>query len=337
MNNSNKTIIIAEGGVNHNGKIELALKMVEKAALAGADFIKFQSFTSAKLTTNLAPKTQYQIENSNPNQNQLDMLSQLELTSKEFKILFKCCKDNNINFLSTAFDNENLDMLLDLGMSFIKIPSGEITNIPFLRYISKKRIPIILSTGMSDIHEINIAINELTKNGINRTNLTILHCNSEYPTPYEDVNLLAMTEMRQKLNINVGYSDHTLGLDVPIAAVALGAKIIEKHITLDNNLNGPDHRASLHVKDLPLLVKSIRNIEKALGNSVKKVTPSEAKNLILVRRSIVAKKAIKKGTIFTSENITTKRPGNGICSSRWDEVIGQKAIKDYLFDEKINQ
>jgi len=337
MNNSNKTIIIAEAGVNHNGKIELAQEMIEKAALAGADFIKFQTFTSAKIATNLAPKTQYQIENTNSNQNQLDMLSQLELTSKEFKILFNCCKDNNIDFLSTAFDDENLDMLLDLGMSFIKIPSGEITNIPFLRHISKKGIPIILSTGMSDMHEINIAINELTSNAVDKTNLTILHCNSEYPTPYEDANLLAMTEMRKEFNINVGYSDHTLGLEVPIAAVALGATIIEKHITLDNDFNGPDHKASLHVKDLPLLVKSIRNIEKALGDGVKKVTTSEAKNLNLVRRSIVAKTPIKKGTVFTPENITTKRPGNGICSSRWDEVIGQKANKNYLSDEKINQ
>lgn len=337
MDKSNKTIIIAEAGVNHNGKIELAQKMVEKAALAGADFIKFQSFTSAKLTTNLAKKTQYQIENTNSNQNQLEMLYQLELTSKEFKILSNCCKDNNINFLSTAFDSDNLDMLLDLGMSFIKIPSGEITNIPFLRYISKKEIPIILSTGMSDLHEINVAIKELTKNGITKQNITILHCNSEYPTPHEDVNLLAITEIREKFNIEVGYSDHTLGLEVPIAAVALGAKIIEKHITLDNNFNGPDHKASLNVKRLPLLVKSIRNIEKALGNGIKKVTPSEAKNLNLVRRSIVAKTGIKKGTIFTPENLTTKRPGNGICSSKWDEVIGRKANKDYLPDEKINQ
>ena len=337
MNKSNKTIIIAEAGVNHNGKIELAQKMVEKAALAGADFIKFQSFTSAKLTTNLAQKTQYQIENTNSNQNQLEMLYQLELTSKEFKILSNCCKDNNINFLSTAFDSENLDMLLDLGMSFIKIPSGEITNIPYLRYISKKGIPIILSTGMSDVHEINIAIKELTKNGVTKKNITILHCNSEYPTPHEDVNLLAIKEIRKKFNIDVGYSDHTLGLEVPIAAVALGAKIIEKHITLDNNFKGPDHKASLNVKSLPLLVKSIRNIEKALGDGIKKVTPSEAKNLNLVRRSIIAKTVIKKGTIFTPENLTTKRPGNGICSSKWDEFIGQKASKDYLPDEKINQ
>ena len=338
MVNIKRTQIIAEVGVNHNGNINLAKELIEKAALAGADFVKFQSFNAKYLATKHAKKTNYQKKNQpSKNDTQLDLLSSLELSNSDHKVLYKHCIRNGIKFLSTAFDSYNLDMLIDLGISYVKIPSGEINNIPFLRHISRKKLPILLSTGMSKICEIELALNELTQNGLSKSQITLLHCNTEYPTPFIDVNLLAMKTMKDQFSVNVGYSDHTLGIEIPIAAVALGAVVIEKHITIDNNMDGPDHRSSLNVESLGTMIKSIRNVELSIGDGVKKPTQSEIKNSQLVRRSIVAKKKIHKGEYFTEDNITTKRPGTGISCARWDEIIGKKSNKNYFVDDLIIQ
>lgn len=329
----NKVFIIAEAGVNHNGDISIAKKMIDVAVEAGVDAIKFQTFKAENLVCKNAKKAEYQKITTGTNENQFDMLKKLEITGKEHEELLNYCKKKNIFFLSTAFDLESIDLLNKLGMNTFKIPSGEITNYPYLRRIGKLKKKVILSTGMSNMQEVKDAVNVLKNNGTK--NITVLHCNTEYPTPMECVNLKAMNTIRDELNVEVGYSDHTLGIEVPIAAVAMGAKVIEKHFTLDKNMEGPDHKASLEPDELKLMVKSIRNIEKAMGNGIKEITDSEKKNIKIVRKSIVASKNIFKGEKFTEENLTCKRPGSGISPMKWNEVINSIATRDYKRDEMI--
>lgn len=328
-----KVYIIAEAGVNHNGDIELARKMVDEAKKAGADCIKFQTFIAEKVVSRNARKADYQYKNSAGNETQLEMIKKLELSFGEFKELHSYCQQKKIDFLSTPFDLESIDFLAGLGLARWKIPSGEITNLPYLLRIARYKKPVILSTGMSTIEEIEAAVDVLKTGGIE--DITLLHCNTEYPTPYEDVNLKAMVTMQEIFKLPVGYSDHTLGIEVPVAAAALGATVIEKHFTLDKNLPGPDHKASLEPEELGKMVQAIRNIEKALGDGVKKPSPSEIKNLHAARKSIVAKRSIKKGEIFTEENITVKRPGSGISPMKWFEVLGKAAKRDFAEDELI--
>lgn len=328
-----KTFIIAEVGVNHNGDIDIAKKLIDVAVEAKADAVKFQTFRTEKLVKKDAKKAEYQKARTQIEESQFDMLKKLELDEQTHKILIEYCKQKNIMFLSTAFDLESIDLLNNLNIEIFKIPSGEITNYPYLKKIGSLRKKVILSTGMSTINEIRDAINVLQENGTK--DISVLHCNTEYPTPMEDVNLNAMNTIKNELNIEVGYSDHTLGIEVPIAAVAMGATIIEKHFTLDKNMEGPDHKASLDSDELKSMVEGIRNIELALGSSNKKVSKTEMKNLNIVRKSIVANKNIKKGDIFTEENLTCKRPGNGISPMKWINVLGQRAIKDFQKDEMI--
>lgn len=330
-----KTFIIAEAGVNHNGNLDIAKKMVDVAVDSGADAIKFQTFKAEKIVTDTTPKAKYQIDNMGTSESQFEMLRKLELSIEAHKELFSYCKKKNIIFMSTPFDEESADMLDNLGINIFKIPSGEITNKPLIQHIAKKNKPIILSTGMSYLGEIEDALNVLTKSGTPKENIIVLHCNTEYPTPFEDVNLNAMLTIRDAFKVKVGYSDHTSGIEVPIAAVALGAYVIEKHFTLDKNLPGPDHKASLEPKELKTMVEAIRNIEKALGDGVKKPSPSELKNKMIVRKSIVAAKPIKDSEIFTADNLTVKRPGTGISPMRWDEIIETKTKRDYQEDELI--
>lgn len=327
-----KTLVIAEAGVNHNGSFELAKQLVDRAKEAGADFIKFQTAKLDSLVSEHAGMAAYQKENMGQTVNQKDMLRKLLLSYEDFIKLFQYCKSVGIGFLSTPFDIESIYFLKEL-VPFWKVPSGEITNYPYLVEISKTRMPVILSTGMCELSEIDSAIAVLKGNGI--TELTLLHCNTQYPTPYEDVNLLAMLALRERYQVKTGYSDHTRGIEVPIAAVALGAAVIEKHFTLDRALPGPDHKASLEPDELKTMVRSIRNIEAALGGWEKKVSPSEKDNITAARKSIVASCDIKKGEILNSNNMTTKRPGNGISPMRWNEIIGTKAIRDFEEDEMI--
>lgn len=329
------TLIIAEAGVNHNGDLNLAKRLIDVAAEAGADLIKFQTFRASSLTTQTAPKADYQIQATSRDQSQFEMLKQLELTEKMHDILISHCEKKKIGFFSTGFDIQSLDYLKKLGLKYFKIPSGEITNLQYLRHIGAMGKPLILSTGTSTLHEIEDALRVLEKSGMLRKNITILHCNTEYPTPMVDVNLKAMCTIRDTFDVAVGYSDHTLGIEVPIAAVTLGATIIEKHFTLDRNLPGPDHKASLLPEELSSMVVSIRNIEKALGNGIKKPSASELKNKLIIRKSLVAAENIKKGEIFTSENIAIKRPGNGISPMLLDKIIGQVANKNFVKDEMI--
>lgn len=329
-----RTLIIAEAGVNHNGDINLAKKLIDAAAEAGADYVKFQTFKSENLVQKTAKKADYQIENTKNNDSQLEMLKKLELSYENHTPLIDYCKKKNIKFLSTAFDFESIEFLKD-KIDFYKIPSGEITNLPYLEKVVKLNLDIVMSTGMANMKEVKEAFNVLTENGIQKEKITILHCNTEYPTPMEDVNLNAMLSIKKEIGVSVGYSDHTLGIEIPIAAVALGAKVIEKHFTLDRNMEGPDHIASLEPEELKAMVKAIRNIEKALGNGVKEPSNSEQKNIPIVRKSIVAQKNIKKGVIFTKDNITVKRPGSGISAMNWYDVLGTKANKDYKTDELI--
>jgi len=331
----NKTFIIAEAGVNHNGSIEIAKKMIEVAKECGADAIKFQTFKAEKVISKYAPKAEYQKQITGETDSQLEMVKKLELSFDDFVALKEYCDKLNIMFLSTPFDFESIDFLNDLGLEIFKIPSGEITNLPYLEKIGKLEKRVILSTGMADLGEIEDALDILTSCGTKKEDITILHCNTEYPTPYEDVNLLAMLTIKEAFKVKVGYSDHTLGIEVPIAAVALGASVIEKHFTLDKNMEGPDHKASLEPHELKAMIDAIRNIEKALGNGIKKPSKSELKNKDIVRKSIVAKREIKKGEIFTEDNITVKRPGTGISPMRWYEVLGKVAPKDYKEDELI--
>ena len=330
-----RVLIIAEAGVNHNGSVDNAKSMIDAAADAGADIIKFQTFKSEKLVTKDASKASYQEENTGNNDSQLSMLKKLELSESDHIELKNYCQKRGIEFLSTPFDMESIDYLNELGISLWKIPSGEITNYPYLAKIASTGKPIIMSTGMSTIEEIEDAMRVLRDNGAK--SISLLHCNTQYPTPFTDVNLNVMNTLKESFDVEVGYSDHTLGIEVPIAAVAMGASIIEKHFTLDRNMQGPDHKASLEPQELKTMVDSIRNIEMALGECEKKPTSSELENRNVARKSIVARKEIKKGDIFTEENITTKRPGTGISPRRWNEVIGKVATKDYLEDELISE
>ena len=325
--------IIAEAGVNHNGSVELAHRLVEEAKLAGVDCIKFQTFVAENLVSRDAQKAEYQKNNTGSDETQLQMLKKLELSFEAFAALKEHCNEIGIDFLSTPFDFESLAFLDELDIPFWKIPSGEITNYPYLARLAKTGRRIVMSTGMCDVEDIEDAMAVLRENGA--TDITLLHCNTEYPSPYHDVNLRAMDAMREKFHVPVGYSDHTKGIEVPIAAAALGAEIIEKHFTLDNAMEGPDHIASLNPRDLKQMVDAIRNVEKALGKKEKKVSPSEEKNRHIARKSIVAKCAISKGDVFTEENLTVKRPGSGISPMRWKELLGQTAVKDFSEDELI--
>lgn len=328
-----KVYIIAEAGVNHNGDIRIAKALVDVAADCGADCVKFQSFIPKKLVSRLAPKAEYQLQTTNVTESQLDMLEKLKLTKEMHEELISYCKLKEIEFLSTPFEEDSLQYLIDLGMEVIKIPSGEITNYPYLKRIGLLGKKVILSTGMSTLNEVVDAVNILKEFG--SKDIILLHCNTQYPTPYEDVNLNAMMAISEATSLPVGYSDHTGGIEVPIAAVAMGAVVIEKHFTLDKKMEGPDHKASLEPYELKEMVKAIRNIEKAMGDGIKKASQSEVSNAGIVRKSIIASKNIKKGEEFTEENLTTKRPGNGINPMRWNEVLGTKAIRDFEEDELI--
>ena len=331
-----RTYIIAEAGVNHNGSLELARRLIDAAAFAGADAVKFQTFKAEKIISKSAPKAEYQEKTTDATESQLEMVKRLELNDNMHKELFSYCQKKKVQFLSSAFDIESVEFLHKLGLETLKIPSGEITNLPYLRHIGKYNKNIILSTGMANLGEVEDAIELLTNAGTELEKITILHCNSEYPSPYEDVNLRAMQTIKAAFpGIKVGYSDHTKGIEIPIAAVAMGASIIEKHFTLDRNLPGPDHKASIVPDELDAMIKSIRNIEKALGDGYKRPSDSEGRNRQIVRKSIVAARTIKKGEFFSWGNLTVKRPGTGISPMRWDEVIGTPAAKDYEADELI--
>lgn len=330
-------IIIAEAGVNHNGSIDLAKKLIDAAVYAGVDFVKFQTFKSESLVSKSAKKASYQIENTNErSESQLQMLKKLELSKEQHYEIVSYCKEKKISFFSTAFDIESLEFLKELGLSMVKIPSGEITNLPYLRRAAELFSEVIISTGMSTMNDIEQAINVFLKAGHNENNISILHCNTEYPTNMKDVNLLAMNTIQKIFNTKVGYSDHTLGTEIPIAAVALGAQIIEKHFTLDRSLPGPDQLASLEPNELKFMVDSIRNIELAISGSGEKLpSESERKNIEIARKSIVAKTNILKGEVFSEKNITTKRPGNGLSPMQWDNVIGKIANKNFNEDDLI--
>jgi N,N'-diacetyllegionaminate synthase len=324
-NNNSKTLIIAEAGVNHNGDIETAKKLIRQAAIAGADIVKFQTFTADKLLTSNAPKADYQVDLDEIDMTSYQMLKNLELSKDDHLILIEESQKNNIEFFSTAFDEANLNFLIDLGMSRIKIPSGEITNKPLLTFISQFDMPVIMSTGMADLSEIESAINVLSCNKLTKNNISILHCTSEYPANFNDINLHAIRSMKDNFGLDVGYSDHTLGSEASIAAVSLGATIIEKHITLDSNMAGPDHKASMEPGAFKAMVAAIRNIEKGLGDGIKKPTESELEMRPIARKSLVANHRIQKGDIFTPENIAIKRPGNGISPMQIDKILGTKS------------
>jgi N,N'-diacetyllegionaminate synthase len=331
-----KTFIIAEAGVNHNGNINLAKKLIDAAVESGADAVKFQTFKAENLIAKNAQKADYQKKTSGTDESQFEMIKKLELDTDTHNELMEYCDNNNIMFLSTPFDHESIDMLDDLGLQIFKIPSGEITNLPYLQRIGRLNKEVILSTGMANIGEIEDALNILVDSGTNRDRITILHANTEYPTPMEDVNLKAMQTIGNTFKTKFGYSDHTLGIEISIAAVAMGATIIEKHFTLDKRMEGPDHQASLEPNELRAMVKAIRNIEIALGNGIKKASPSESKNKQIARKSIVAKMTISEGEIFTEKNIAIKRPGIGISPMRWNEVLGNKAVQDFKIDDIIS-
>lgn len=330
-----KTFIIAEAGVNHNGDVGTAKKLVEAASESGADAVKFQTFKTENLVSHYAQKAEYQTQSTGENGSQYEMIKKLELDVNAHKELIEYCREKNIMFLSTAFDPDSIDLLENLGLEIFKIPSGEITNLPYLRKIGKLGKKVFLSTGMSDMDEIKNALDVLIKSGTKIENITVLHCNTEYPTPFEDVNLRAMLSIKEVFNVSVGYSDHTTGTEVPVAAVALGASIIEKHFTLDRNMPGPDHRASLEPGELKAMVSAIRNIEKAMGDGIKRPSPSELKNRAAARKSIVASRDIKKGEVLSEDIISTKRPGTGISPMKWDSVVGKAASKDFESDAMI--
>lgn len=329
----NKVFIIAEAGVNHNGNIEIAKKLVDVAILAGANAVKFQTFKADKLASKQAPKAAYQNETTEQSETQYEMLKKLELTEDMHKELIRYCEGKGIMFLSTPFDIDSIDLLMELGLDIIKIPSGEITNQPYLRAVAKQKKQVILSTGMSDLQEVKDAVQVLRQYG--SSDIKVLHCNTQYPTPVEDVNLKAMVKMGEELELPFGYSDHTLGIEIPIAAVALGATVIEKHFTLDKTMEGPDHKASLEPDELNAMVRAIRNVEKAMGKETKVATESEKDNKCIVRKSIVASCGIEKGEILTENNLTVKRPGNGVSPMKWDEVVGTVSNRAYEADEMI--
>jgi len=330
-----KVFIIAEAGVNHNGSIELAKKLIDVASEAGADAVKFQTFKAEKLVSKKAIKAEYQKKATDSEESQFDMLKKLELDLDTHIKLIDYCKSKNIIFLSTPFDYDSISLLDSLGLEIFKIPSGEITNLPYLREIGRLSKKVILSTGMADIGEIEDALDVLVEAGTLNSDITVLHANTMYPTPMEDVNLRAMVTIGNTFDVAYGYSDHTLGIEVDIAAVAMGASIIEKHFTLDKTMEGPDHKASLEPNELKDMVKAIRNIELALGSSVKKPSKSEKPNIDIARKSIVVKYDIKKGDTLTEKNLTTKRPGTGISPMRWDEVVGSVVSQDYKEDDLI--
>ena len=330
-----RVFIIAEAGVNHNGSIDLAKKLVDVACSAGADAVKFQSFKAKNLATKHSQKANYQKETNINRETQFEMLKKLELDKKKHNELISYCEKKKIIFLSSPFDLESVDLLNDLGLEIFKIPSGEITNLPYLKYIGKLNKKIILSTGMSNMDEVKNAFDILINSGTKKNNITILHANTEYPTPMKDVNLRAMVSIGKELDIKFGYSDHTLGIEVDIAAVAMGATCIEKHFTLDKNMEGPDHKASLEPDQLKEMVRTIRNIEIALGDGVKKPSQSEIPNIEIARKSIVAKTIIKKGDVLNESNLAIKRPGGGLSPINWDKVLNTKAKKDYQEDELI--
>ena len=330
-----RVLVIAEAGVNHNGDINLAKRLIDAAADAGADAVKFQTFVAEKVVITTAAKADYQVLSTGSDDSQFDMLKKLELSPTMHEELIKHCEKREIKFLSTAFDQKSLDYLDSLELSLFKVPSGEITNLPFLHHVGSLGKPVVLSSGMASLEEVGDAIAVLERAGTVRKKITVLHCNTEYPTPMQDVNLRAMTTIRDAFGVAVGYSDHTRGTEVPIAAVARGASLIEKHITLDRSLPGPDQAASTEPQEFKEMIQAIRNIEQALGSGIKQVSPSEAKNILIVRRSLVATKRIEAGESFTSENISAKRPGIGISPMRWDDVIGRVAIRDFSPDELI--
>lgn len=325
--------IIAEAGVNHNGSVALAKQMVDAAKEAGADYIKFQTFIPKKLVSKFAEKADYQKETTGSGESQLEMLEKLALTQKDFTELNRYCREKQIGFLSTPFDLDSIEFLDTFDMDFWKLPSGEITNLPYLEQIGQTRKPVVMSTGMSSLQEVKDAAAVLRKAGAKE--ITLLHCNTQYPTPMEDVNLRAMQTLEKELNLPVGYSDHTQGIEIPVAAVAMNACIIEKHFTLDRSMEGPDHKASLEPDELKAMVQAVRNVEQALGNGKKEPSPSELGNISVVRKSIVAKCGIKKGDTFTEDNLTVKRPGNGISPMRWYEMIGKQAERDFAEDEPV--
>ncbi len=331
----NKTLIIAEAGVNHNGSVDAAKKLIDAAVNSGADLVKFQTFKAETLVTTTAEKADYQKNLTDRSETQFEMIKKLELDRAAHEELIQYCEQKGTRFLSTAFDHDSIDLLAELNIPFFKIPSGDITNLPYLRHIGRMGKSIVMSTGMATLKEVRAALNILLEAGAEKNKITVLHCNTEYPTSMEDVNLKAMLTMRDELGVAVGYSDHTLGIEVSVAAVALGASVIEKHFTLDRTLPGPDHAASLEPDELKAMVAAIRNIEKAIGDRVKKPSPSEMKNMSIARRSIVAKKPISKGELFSEKNLTVKRPGTGISPMEWDTYIGKLSDREYRADELI--
>ena len=329
----NTTFIIAEAGVNHNGSFDLAKQLVDKAVWAGADCIKFQTFNSKNLVSKNAQKAEYQKKTTDSSETQLDRLKKLELSKEEFIELRDYCNQKGIQFLSTPFDLESIDFLASIGVKTWKVPSGEITNYPFLRAIGKRKESVIMSTGMCTLDEVRDAIEVLKTFGT--SDITLLHCTTEYPAPYDSVNLKAMLTLQNEFGYRVGYSDHTNGIEIPVAAVAMGATVIEKHFTLDKNMEGPDHKASLEPEELKQMVLSIRNVEVALGNGIKQPSEAEKNNIAIARKSIVAACDINKGEVFTEDNLTAKRPGNGISPMKWNDVLGKVANCDFLVDEMI--
>jgi len=331
----NKVKIIAEAGVNHNGDLQTAIELVRVASDCGADFVKFQTFTASEIASKFAGKAEYQKKNSGADESQLEMLRKLELSREDHFKLLEACKKYSIQFLSTAFDFKSIELLHEIGLTLWKIPSGEITNFPYIKKIGAFGANVILSSGMSNLGEIESAVSVLLDAGTKRENITVLHCSTEYPAAMDEVNLNAMNTIRNSFKVKVGYSDHTNGIEVSIAAVALGASVIEKHFTLDKNMPGPDHKASLSPAELKDMISAIRNVELAMGDGIKNAGVSESRNLHIARKSLVAKKPISKGDLFTEENLTVKRPGNGISPMKWNEIIGKYAQKDYLEDELI--
>ena len=334
-NKSNHVIIIAEAGGNHNGDYDRAVAMIHAAKAAGADYVKFQTAVPELVISSVAPKAEYQKETTGAEESQLEMCRKIHLRLEDYAPLAEICREVGIGFMSTPFDLVSIDCLAPLGMDYWKIPSGEITNLPYLRKIARKGGKVILSTGMSELCEVEAALEVLEDNGIGRADVALLHCNTQYPTPMCDVNLRAMEQLAALHPGAVGYSDHTVGIEVPVAAVAMGARIIEKHFTLDRNLPGPDHKASLEPAELASMVSAIRNIELAIGSGEKHVSDSERPNIVVARKSIVAATDIRKGDLLTENNITVKRPGNGISPMKWDAVLGTAAIRDFLADELI--
>ena len=331
----NRTFIIAEAGVNHNGSVETAMRMIDVAAAAGVDAVKFQTFRAENVASIFAPKAQYQKETTDEGESQLQMLRKLELNMDSHSQLIDYCRDKDVAFLSSAFDLESIDALDDLGLEIFKIPSGEITNIPYLRKIGNLKKKVILSTGMADLDEIRAALDILAGAGTKKKDITVLHCNTQYPTPIEDANLLAMVTIKEALGVKVGYSDHTLGSEAVIGAVALGATVIEKHFTLDRNMEGPDHKASVQPDELKAMVKAIRNTEAALGDGIKRASESEIENKLIVRKSIVAAREVEAGEVLTEANLAVKRPGTGISPTEWDAVLGKRAKRKFMTDELV--